>query len=124
MFRRLLTLVLVLTFAGAPVVIEACQAACAATDEHGSAASHVAMDHTCHDVAVSLSAITRADVHLCGHDNELPSAPQGTPHGLDAPDVVATVVASPPQQDFCAAPSVPASPSPPERAARTTQIRV
>ncbi len=124
MVHRFLTLAVVLTLAGAPAVVEACQALCADSGEHHSATSHESADHTCHDVPASPSIVTRADVHTCAHGNDLPSTVQETSPGAAAPGVVPTIVAEPSQQGGCSGPAAVASPSPPERAARTTQMRL
>ncbi len=85
MIAHLTACALVFAMAGAPLATEACEATCAARDAQAPA-SH----HSCHQEAASHGA-TIAGVHLCGHEDGIPTALERVHHTVIAPTVVSAV---------------------------------
>ena len=96
MSRHLLSLVLALTTVGAPLAAEACEATCAARDA-GTRTSH----HSCHQQAASQPGATIAAIHVCGHDDGLPTVSERTNHVIVMPAIESAVMLpAPPARTF------------------------
>ena len=96
MSRSLLALVLSITTVGAPVAADACEATCAARDA-GARISH----HSCHQQAASQPGATIAAIHVCGHDDGLPTVSERTNHVVVMPAIESAVMLpAPPARTF------------------------
>ncbi len=123
--RLLLTIVVVATMDGAPVVVEACRTACASGDRHASAADDTATSHVCHEPALVLEPGAKVEgVHDCGHVDDLPSASRSTVLALELPALAASALVYEPQSDGCVWWAAGADRARPDRATRTTQLRI
>lgn len=88
MIRRVSALMLAMFVASAPAALTTCELMCAAAD-----ASREAPTHSCHPQQSGVPISIASDVHVCGHGDGLPAAPEKmTAHGASSP---ATAVASP-----------------------------
>ncbi len=86
MLRPLLSVVLALATAGAPLAAEVCQATCAARDA-GAPMSH----HTCHQEVASQQGATIAAIHVCGHEDGMPTSLERTTPLVVVPAVISTM---------------------------------
>ena len=118
--RRLGILTLTLAVAAAPAVLAACALECLAGDLRQSPS------HSCHESQSTGTASITSGVHACGHSEELPVASgQLTTDGGAAPPLAMSAVAPLHPLLATAAFQFPGStPSPPDRLALTTQLRI
>ena len=80
MSSRLGALLLVFIVAAAPAVLTACEIVCAVRDSHTPAAGH-----SCDGTQPSDGPLIGSRVHICGHDEALPTAAsQAAPQSLFA----------------------------------------
>ena len=105
--HRFLALALALVIWAAPIATEACEATCAAHDAQ-SAASH----HACHLHGVSASGAQVAAIHVCGHDDGLPTALDRTSHIVQSPAITPAIIlpALPSQTNRVASAAIDSSP--------------
>jgi hypothetical protein len=109
MLRYVLTLLMALAVAGAPMAAELCQIVCAMDDGVDGGTAAAAHEHSCHAEAAEDGQVQlSAPAHACDYDEDVPSAP-GTAGQYAANSALATSVASdftmisPPHSAMCRA---------------------
>jgi hypothetical protein len=126
MHRRLLALVLGLVVAGAPEALEACQVFCTSAAHTGMpiVARHAEHGHSGHRVAApAAGAGWQAAMHVCGHDDALPTARQQILPTTAQPASIVTILPAIPAGS--ARPIAPAvRPKPPRSGPFAAQLRV
>ena len=122
MLRRLLTCAFVAMFVAAPVAMDLCNAACAAT-EAGHVDGAPVSGHSCHSEASTAPRTISSVPHSCGHTESAPDGVDVALHRLAAPAIVDLAVEMQAVGDVLAAVgSVPLYRPPP--LSRLSQLRV
>lgn len=108
---------LMFAVAAAPAMLAACSLVCTAGDSH--------QPHSCHESPATGTASITNGVHACGHSEELPASAQLVPEGGAAPPPAIGVFVQPQSPLTTAAFQLTGfTPSPPDRLALTTQLRI
>jgi hypothetical protein len=110
------TLALVLT--GAPVVTDICEATCAARDAQAPV-SH----HSCHQQSESNGPAIGA-IHVCGHEDGIPTALERVHHVIVAPAVASAVALPAPAEKTFHLRAAIFDSSPPAHLNLISQLRV
>ena len=119
MSRSLLALVLAITTVGAPAAMELCEATCAARDA-GARTSH----HSCHQQAASQPGAIIAAIHVCGHDDGLPTVSERANHVVVMPAIASAVMLAAPAARTFDVGTAAFDSSPPNSLNLISQLRV
>jgi hypothetical protein len=96
MAGRAVTLLVALVITSAPVVTMACEITCAARDAHSTS-----LPHSCHEDAVPEEGAAVVAIHVCGHDESLPTALERAMDAFDTPAITRDATfAMPPACEF------------------------
>ena len=115
---RISAAALVLVMAGAPVVTDVCEATCAARDAQAPM-SH----HSCHQQTESQGA-TIAAIHICGHEDSIPTALERVHHVIVAPVAASVVALAAPIEKIVHSRAAALDSSPPTHLNLISQLRV
>src|SRR4249919_3120666 len=108
MGRGLLTFLLALVIAGAPVATAVCQARCAAHDMDSSMAMSGVEHHSCHGESSPAGLVVNGLPHGCGHSDEFPASIEQALHVVGAPAIAVDVISFiPPTGDVARVGSAP-----------------
>jgi hypothetical protein len=117
--RRLASFVVTLVITGAPFASVTCQAVGAARD-----AQSTAPHHSCHMHMAAQDGPAIAAIHLCGHDESLPTALQQVMMALDSPAVASTTTVQMPSTRESVLHAAFIDSSPPTPLSPNSQLRI
>ena len=123
MVRPLLSVALAWVVLAAPVATEVCEATCAARDAQessGTPASH----HSCHQVAAPPSGQALGAIHVCGHEDGIPTALERASHIAQPPAAASAIAVAAEPSRVIGAFITPADSSPPAPLHLISQLRV
>jgi hypothetical protein len=118
--RRLAACALTFIFAATPVAIAVCEAACADRDAQAATASH----HSCHAHLALQQGPAIGAIHLCGHDDGLPTSLEQTTVALESPAVIPGVALPAPPALNSRVGTATVDSSPPTQLSRQSQLRI
>jgi hypothetical protein len=116
---RFAPLVLALVVIGGPIASTTCQAMCAERDSQ-STAPH----HSCHEHMVAHDGPIIAAIHVCGHDESLPTALERVTPAFDTPAVAPNAIVVMPPVRACASHVAFIDSSPPIPRPTNSQLRI
>ena len=123
MVRSLLNFALAWVILAAPVATEVCEATCAARDSQKSS-STPASHHSCHQVAAPQSDQAIDAIHVCGHDDGIPTALERAGHIAQPPAAASTIAVAAEPPLVISAFITPVGSSPPTPLNLISQLRV
>ena len=117
--RRPVAFITALMLMAVPIAAAACEVTCATTDAHRPTSTH-----SCHQHVPPMQGATVDGVHMCGHDDGMPSAFERVSTATDAPASASNAFVAVVPQTRTITPRFVADASPPGFLTRTGQLRI
>jgi len=116
---RFVGIVLALIVMGAPIASTTCQAMCAEHDAESDAPHHA-----CHQQMVAQDGPIIEAIHVCGHDDSLPTALERVMSAVDAPAITSKMIAVMPPARASVSHAAFIDSSPPTPLTLNSQLRI